>query len=68
MYVILTTITNRQRTDKQTESHKGQKRTTGTKGIRRQAQLNVVSETFDNTLNIRNDIRMELTKLWTYQS
>ena len=32
----------------------------GTKGIRTQAQLNVVSQTFDNILNITNDIKMKL--------
>ena len=31
-----------------------------TKGIRTQAQLNVVSQTFDNILNINNDIKMKL--------
>jgi len=39
-----------------------------TKGIRTQAQLNVVSQIFDNILNITNDIKLKLSKLWTYQS
>jgi len=40
--IIIITIRNRQKTDK------GQKRKRGTKGMRTQAQLNVVSQTFDN--------------------
>ena len=35
----------------------------GTKGIRTQAQLNVVSQTFDNILNITNDIKCNYVKI-----
>ena len=57
IHVIIMTITNRQKTNKiiQLAKKKG-----GTKGIRTQAQLNVVSQTFDNILNITNNIKMKL--------
>jgi len=59
IHVIIITITNRQKTDKQNHTM-GKKEKGGTKGIRTQAQLNVVSQTFDNILNITNNIKMKL--------
>jgi len=58
IHVIIITITNRQNTDKQ--NHTKDKKEE--KGIRTQAQLNVVSQTFDNILNITND-KNEIVKI-----
>ena len=58
IHVILITTTDRQKTDKQ--NHTMSKNEKGTKGIRTQAQLNVVSQTFDNILNIAINIKMKL--------
>ena len=49
IHVIIITITNRLNTDKQNDT-KDKKKEKGAKGIRTQAQLNVVLQTFDNIL------------------